>query len=249
MKQIMEEKAQNYKNGKITDVTENVVKDSTITLTINDKIKHSLSAIEDSLKEFAVGYLFNENMVKSLEDIETIEIKENHINVEIDDKLLKTNETVLCSDSAGGWRSKINNIEPVTSNFQVKSDELIERIEELKNNAQIWQATGGTHVAGIVYKDNFIVKEDVSRHVAVDKVIGYGILHDYDLSNCYVIYSGRMPADMVIKIVRAGIPVLASNAAPAYSGCETAKKGNVTLVGFLRGQRFNVYNNKNRIIF
>lgn len=249
MKQIMEEKAQNYKNGKITDVTENVVKDSTITLTINNKIKRSLSAIEDSLKEFAVGYLFNENMVKTLEDIEKIEIDGNKINVEINDTLLKTKETVLCSDSSGGWRSKINNIEPVTSNFQVKSDELIERIEELKNNAQIWQASGGTHVAGIVYKDNFIVKEDVSRHVAVDKVIGYGILHDYDLSNCYVIYSGRMPADMVIKIVRAGIPVLASNAAPAYSGCETAKKGNVTLVGFLRGQRFNVYNNKNRIIF
>ena len=166
MKQIMEEKAQNYKNGKINYVTEKVVKDSTITLTINNEISRNLSAIEDSLEEFAVGYLFNENMVKSL-----------------------------------------------------------------------------------VYKNNFIVKEDVSRHVAVDKVIGYGILHDYDLSNSYVIYSGRMPADMVIKIVRAGIPVLASNAAPAYSGCETAKKGNVTLVGFLRGQRFNVYNNKNRIIF
>lgn len=222
MKQIMEEKAQNYKNGKITDVTENVVKDSTITLTINDKIKRSLSAIEDSLKEFAVGYLFNENMVKTLEDIEKIEIDGNKINVEINDTLLKTKETVLCSDSSGGWRSKIKEIKPISSDFQVKSDELIGRIEELKNNAQIWQATGGTHVAGIVYKDNFIVKEDVSRHVAVDKVIGYGILHDYDLSNCYVIYSGRMPADMVIKIVRAGIPVLASNAAPAYSGCETA---------------------------
>ena len=230
MKQIMEEKAQNYKNGKINYVTEKVVKDSTITLTINNEISRNLSAIEDSLEEFAVGYLFNENMVKSLEDIEKIEINENHINVEIDDKLLKTKETVLCSDSSGGWRSKIKEIEPISSDFQVEADELINRIEELKNNAQIWQATGGTHVA-------------------VDKVIGYGILHDYDLSNSYVIYSGRMPADMVIKIVRAGIPVLASNAAPAYSGCETAKKGNVTLVGFLRGQRFNVYNNKNRIIF
>lgn len=249
MKQIMEEKAQNYKNGKINYVTEKVVKDSTITLTINNEINRNLSAIEDSLEEFAVGYLFNENMVKSLEDIEKIEINENHINVEIDDKLLKTKETVLCSDSSGGWRSKIKEIEPIISDFQVEADELINRIEELKNNAQIWQATGGTHVAGIVYKNNFIVKEDVSRHVAVDKVIGYGILHNYDLSNSYVIYSGRMPADMVIKIVRAGIPVLASNAAPACSGCETAKKGNVTLVGFLRGQRFNVYNNKNRIIF
>ena len=249
MKQIMEEKAQNYKNGKITEVIENVVRDSTITLTINDKIRRSLSAIEDSLKEFAVGYLFNENMVKSLEDIKKIEIDKNQINIEIDDELLKTKQTVLCSDSAGGQRCKINDIIPITSNFQVKSQELIDRIEELKDNAQIWQATGGTHVAGIVYKDNFIIKEDVSRHVAVDKVIGYGILHDYDLSNCYVIYSGRMPADMVIKIIRAKIPLLVSNAAPSYSGCEIAKKGNVTLVGFLRGQRFNVYNNKNRVIF
>ncbi len=215
MKQIMEEKAQNYKNGKINYVTEKVVKDSTITLTINNEISRNLSAIEDSLEEFAVGYLFNENMVKSLEDIEKIEINENHINVEIDDKLLKTKEIVLCSDSSGGWRSKIKEIKPISSDFQVEADELINRIEELKNNAQIWQATGGTHVAGIVYKNNFIVKEDVSRHVAVDKVIGYGILHDYDLSNSYVIYSGRMPADMVIKIVRAGIPVLASNAAPS----------------------------------
>lgn len=249
MKQIMEEEAQNYKNGKISNVIENVVKDSTITLTINNEISRSLSAIEDSLKEFAVGYLFNENMVNSLDAIKKIDIDKTRINVEIDDTLLKTNETVLCSDSAGGWRSKIKDIKPITSNFQVTSNELINRIEELKNNAQIWQATGGTHVAGIVYNDNFIVKEDVSRHVAVDKVIGYAILHNYDLSNSYVIYSGRMPADMVIKIVRAGIPILASNAAPAYSGCETAKKGNVTLVGFIRGKRFNVYNNKNRIIF
>ena len=247
MKQIMEEKAQNYKNGKITDVTENVVKDSTITLTINNKIKRSLSAIEDSLKEFAVGYLFNENMVKTLEDIEKIEIDGNKINVEINDTLLKTKETVLCSDSAGGWRSKINNIEPVTSNFQVKSDELIERIEELKNNAQIWQATGGTHVAGIVYKDNFIVKEDVSRHVVVDKVIGAAFKSEYDLTQSYITYSGRMPADMLIKVIRVGIPIIISNAAPAASGYEIAKKGNITMVGFVRNNRFNLYSAPQRI--
>ena len=138
---------------------------------------------------------------------------------------------------------------PVESDFQVSASELISRIEELKDNAAIWQATGGTHVAGIVYKDQFIVKEDVSRHVAVDKVSGYGLLHDFDLSHSYVIYSGRMPADMVIKMTRAGVPILASNAAPANSGYNIAKKGNITLVGFLRGQRCNIYNNQNRILF
>ena len=243
----MEEKAQNYKNGKINYVTEKVVKDSTITLTINNEISRSLSAIEDSLEEFAVGYLFNENMVKSIDDIEKIEINENHINVEIDDKLLKTKETVLCSDSSGGWRSKIKEIEPISSDFQVEADELINRIEELKNNAQIWQATGGTHVAGIVYKNNFIVKEDVSRHVAVDKVIGAAFKSGYDLTQSYITYSGRMPADMLIKVIRVGIPIIISNAAPAASGYEIAKKGNITMVGFVRNNRFNLYSAPQRI--
>ena len=246
---IEEIDAINYKNGKATEAREKVVKDETITLTINGNISRSLSAIEDSLEEFAVGYLFNENMVNSMDAIKEIKVEGTQINAQIDDTLLKTNETVLCSDSAGGWRSKIKNVNPVESDFQVTAEELISRIEELKDNAEIWQATGGTHVAGIVYEDNFIVKEDVSRHVAVDKVIGYGLLHDFDLFRSYVIYSGRMPADMVIKMTRAGVPILASNAAPANSGYNIAKKGNITLVGFLRGQRCNVYNNQNRIIF
>lgn len=246
---IVEIDAVNFKNNESRITKEKVVKDATITLTINNTFSRSLSAIEDSLKEFAVGYLFNENLVKALDDIKEIDIDGCEINIEIDDTLLRKNETVLCSDSAGGLRSKINEITPVESDFQVDVHELIERIEELKDNAEIWQATGGTHVAGIVYKDNFIVKEDVSRHVAVDKVIGYGIMHNFDLNHSYVIYSGRMPADMVIKMTRAGVPILASNAAPANSGYNIAKKGNITLVGFLRGQRCNIYNNQNRILF
>lgn len=238
-----------YKNNQHHEVKEKVVKDETITLTINKGISRSLSAIEDSLKEFAVGYLFNENMIKSMDDIKNIEIDGPQINVEIDDRLLKTNETVLCSDSAGGWRSRIKEVIPVESDFKVSVNELIGRINELKDNAEIWRATGGTHVAGIVHNGEFVVKEDVSRHVAVDKVIGHGILNGFDLKNSYVIYSGRMPADMVIKMTRAGVPILASNAAPANSGYNIAKKGNITLVGFLRGQRCNIYNNQNRVIF
>ena len=246
---IVEIDAVNFKNNESRITKEKVVNDATVTLTINNTFSRNLSAIEDSLKEFAVGYLFNENLVKTLDDIKEIDIDGCEINIEIDDTLLRKNETVLCSDSAGGLRSKINEITPVESDFQVDVHELIERIEELKDNAEIWQATGGTHVAGIVYKDNFIVKEDVSRHVAVDKVIGYGILHNFDLNHSYVIYSGRMPADMVIKMTRTGVPILASNAAPANSGYNIAKKGNITLVGFLRGQRCNIYNNQNRILF
>lgn len=239
----------NYFDGNVKEVEETIVQDETITITINGTIKRSFSGLKDSLKEFAVGYLFNENLVETVNDIKKVEINDAQIDAEINDRLIKSNETVLCSDSAGGWRSKISNVKKVKSDLQVTSGEILARIEELKNNAEIWQATGGTHVAGIACGKEFVVKEDVSRHVAVDKVIGYGILNGFDLSNSYVVYSGRMPADMVIKVTRVGIPILVSNAAPAYSGYKIAEKGDVTLVGFVRGQRFNVYNNLGRVIF
>ena len=103
-----------------------------------------------------------------------------------------------------------HSINPIKSHLKVEKDELILNIEKLKKNAIIWQKTGGTHVAAFVNneKNEFIVREDVSRHVAVDKVIGAAKRKNLDFSNSYIIYSGRMPADMVIKIVRSGIPLL-----------------------------------------
>ena len=249
MKRIENVKALKYYDGSLEECDEVLVNDKTANLTINNEIRRSFSVIEDSLEEFTIGYLFNENLIKSIEDVVKINVNGTEIDVEIKDKVFENNETILCSDSSGGCRTNIKHINKVKSELTVTSGELIAKIEELKNKAEIWQQTGGTHVAGLVYKDKFIVKEDVSRHVAVDKVIGYGILNDFDLSNSYVIYSGRMPADMVIKITRVGIPILASNAAPSLSGYEIAEKGGVTLVGFIRGQRFNVYNNLGRVIF
>jgi formate dehydrogenase accessory protein FdhD len=237
-----------FENGKKEEVSEQIVCDETITLIINNEITRNFSAINESLKEFAIGYLFGENMVKSYEDIEQIDINENIINVKIKENI-NNNDAVLCSDASGGWRSKIKNIDIINSDLKVDSDELIKNMKILTEKARIWKQTGGAHVAGIVSDDLFILKEDVSRHVAVDKAIGAGILENINFANAYIIYSGRMPADMVIKLNRVGIPIIVSNAAPANSGYEVVKKSNMTMVGFLRGNRFNAYGNIDRINF
>lgn len=239
-----------YKNGKNIKKFEEIVYDETTNLNINNKNTYTFSSIDNSLKDFAIGYMVGEGIIDIIKEIKKIEIDETNIDVEINNYNEKK-DLILPSDSAGGWRSKINSINPIKSHLKVEKDELILNIEKLKKNAIIWQKTGGTHVAAFVNneKNEFIVREDVSRHVAVDKVIGAAKRKNLDFSNSYIIYSGRMPADMVIKIVRSGIPLLASNAAPSYSGYSVAKKGNVTLVGFIRGDRFNVYTHFNRIIF
>ena len=120
-------------------------------------------------------------------------------------------------------------------------------MKHLTDEAKIWQKTAGVHVAQLKYKDKIIIREDVSRHVAVDKVIGAAAKEGYDFSQCYISYSGRMPADMLIKVIRVGIPIIISNAAPASSGIDVAEAGNITVIGFVRDNRFTIYTSPERV--
>ncbi len=230
-------------------IMEKVVKDEEIELIANDTLKRKFSISPDSLKEFAVGYLMGEGLIRSLENINEINIDDHTINVQVDmENFDIIQELVVGSDCFGGWRQKIEFVNKVESEFTVDKETIINSFNRLKESASIWQETGGTHVAALIYKDKFLSREDVSRHVAVDKVIGAGLLEEVDFKNSFIIYSGRMPADMLIKIARVGIPVLASNAAPTTSGYAVAQEAGVCMLGFVRGDRFNIYSHAERIL-
>jgi formate dehydrogenase accessory protein FdhD len=230
-------------------IMEKVVKDEEIELIANETLKRKFSISPDSLKEFAVGYLLGEGLIRSLENINEINIEDHTINVQVDmEDFDIIQELVVGSDCFGGWRQKIEFVNKVESEFTVDKETIINSFNRLKESARIWQETGGTHVAALIYKDKFLSREDVSRHVAVDKVIGAGLLEEVDFKNSFIIYSGRMPADMLIKIARVGIPVLASNAAPTTSGYAVAQEAGVCMLGFVRGDRFNIYSHAERIL-
>ena len=252
-----------WKEGKYEEVEEKTVSDENIYFYIDSLPPRKFSTYPADLEDFAVGYCLGDGLVNSYDDILSIDIDGKHITIKTKFNHGSENETggdekpdvdsdvlgyqSVMSDSAGGWRSELKKIEPIESDLVVDASEIIENMKRLTAKAEIWQATGSVHVAQLVYKDQFITREDVSRHVAVDKVIGAAAKAGFDLSHCYVTYSGRMPADMVIKMVRVGVPILVSNAAPAGSGYEVALKGNVTLVGFVRSNRFNLYSSYERI--
>ena len=236
--------------GKPSKVLETIVNDEEIEMIINNSVSRRFSISPNSLREFAVGYLLGEGLTGSVDNINNISIEENIITAEIDlDDFDIRKELVVGSDCFGGWRTKIEFIGKVKSDFTISKEALVDAFGKLKKEAKVWQETGGTHVAGLVYEDNFIAIEDVSRHVAVDKVIGAGALKNYDFSKSFIVYSGRMPADMLIKIARVGIPIIASNAAPTSSGFSVAEEARVTMLGFVRGDRFNIYTHPHRIIF
>jgi formate dehydrogenase accessory protein FdhD len=234
--------------GTPSKVVETVVNDEEIEITINNSVSRRFSISPNSLKEFTVGYLLGEGLTGSVDNITEIKIEGRNITAEIDliDFDIRK-ELVVGSDCFGGWRTKIEFVGKVESDYKITKETIFRAFSKLKEESKVWKRTGGTHIAGLVSEDKFIAIEDVSRHVAVDKVIGAGALENFDFSKSFIAYSGRMPADMLIKIARVGIPIIASNAAPTSSGVAVAEQARVTMIGFVRDERFNVYTHPHRI--
>ena len=117
-------------------------------------------------------------------------------------------------------------------------------------SSDLFKNTGGVHSVAIYDNQELItIKEDVARHNAMDKAIGDCVLNDINLKDKIIFVSGRISCEMILKAAKSGIPIVISKSAPTNLSVEIAKKLNITLAGFVRGERMNIYTNPQRIIF
>ncbi len=106
----------------------------------------------------------------------------------------------------------------------------------------LFQRTGGVHCVSLSLPDGSLIsREDLARHNAVDKIIGHALLHHISLCRCVLAVSGRLSADMMEKAARAAIPIVLSKGAPTDRAIQLARAHGITLAGFIRGERMNLY--------
>ena len=132
----------------------------------------------------------------------------------------------------------------------VTSETLSAMPDQLRGAQKVFASTGGLHGAALFDADGtmLVVREDIGRHNAVDKVIGWAVEHDrIPLTGTVLLVSGRASFELTQKAVMAGIPVLAAVSAPSSLAVDLASQAGLTLVAFLRGESMNVYTRPDRV--
>ena len=114
---------------------------------------------------------------------------------------------------------------------------------------EVFTETEAVHSTGLLKKgaSPICITDDIGRHNALDKVIGYGLLKDVDFSNTFVSSTGRQPSEMILRCGNANIPIIATKGVPTTLAIETAEKVGITIVGLVRGSSMTVYSNPSRI--
>jgi FdhD protein len=146
---------------------------------------------------------------------------------------------------------RARNIRPLNSGFRIGAEVLCKLPDLARPSQETFGRTGGLHAAALFDATGklIVLREDIGRHNAVDKVIGWALLNGrVPLNDCVLLASGRGGFEIVQKSIVAGIPVVASVSAPSSLAVELARRMRLTLVGFLRGQRFVIYSGEERIL-
>lgn len=220
-------------------------------------------------KFLAVGFLYSEGIIKEQKQIKSFSHLDSNGNaidniikvnvtseVEFDKSAYTRNFSVNSSCGVCG-KSNINDVfiksgRLVNSQMKIQGSLLLDLPNKMRELQTIFSETGGIHAAGLFDQEGnpIFIAEDIGRHNAVDKIVGYMLLNDLLFSRNLVLQvSGRAGFEILQKAAMGGIPVVSSVSAPSSLAVDTAQSMNITLVCFVRDSRFNIYSHPERIIF
>ncbi len=207
----------------MTETIDDVCIEESFQLYLNNEFIGELIASPAQLEELGVGHVICEGLASGVSGVQ-VSGDEIRVHAETPDEKYATESSVT-----------------------IEKEHISEVMDSIVS--EIWERTGGAHCSVLFSDGRLIAKsEDIGRHNTVDKVVGYAILNNIDLSTCVLGCSGRQPAVMVSKAANAGIPIVISRSAPTDKGIRTADLAGVTLICFARGNRFTVYAHPDRII-
>jgi FdhD protein len=230
-----------------SEIEDIIVTEAQLTIVVNNQRLITLPCSPNDLQSLAIGFLFSKGILKSKEEITKVDLDDSKCIVWVEtakDNHLKPLSLSVVYNSAN---SKVQPI--VESHISVASRDIVSLVEEFQHRSEIYISTGGVHsVALCEKKDILVFKEDISRNNALDKLFGECILKDIPTEERMVVTSCRISSEILRKVAKRNVPILISKSAPTNLAVRLAAEVGITLIGFVRAKRMNVYANDWRVI-
>lgn len=235
-----------------------VVCEQRIELILNDQPLLAMLCLPQDVAELAVGFLYCEGILAKDAELPDVSYDAGTGRVRcqgrFDEDLAEqiNRRWVLGTGCGGGGTARdlsvLTRYRPLRQDLSVTHQQLTTLARDFQGHCQLYRQTGGVHACALATGERVLLfAEDVGRHNAFDKVIGMALRQGMDFHDKLALTTGRITTEIVTKAVAAGIQLLASSSAATGLAIDLARKFNLTLVGFLRGQRMNIYTASARI--
>jgi len=233
------------------EIEDYIAVEKKINVFVNRKEVISLYCTPSMIKELLIGLFLTEGILSNKISPEEMRIEygeEITVDITVAGDILT--EGMVTSRCLGGFTfNKKREFEKVKHNFSISFEALKTIFNEFQEKSESFRLTGCFHSAAISDREKILVfAEDIGRHNTIDKVIGRSILEDIPFTEKLMLVSCRVSSEIVSKCLRWGIPIVATRGAPTDRAVEISERSGITLIGFVRRDRLNVYTNPQRII-
>jgi len=228
------------------EIEDIVVTEAQLTIVVNNRKLITLPCSPNDLQFLAIGFLFSKGILKGKEEITKVTLDDSKCIVWVETE--KDNHLKPLSLSAvyNAANSKVQSI--VESHISVASRDIVSLIEEFQHRSEIFISTGGVHSVALCEKNIVAFKEGISRNNALDKLFGECILKDIPTEERMLVTSCRISSEILCKVAKRNIHILISKSAPTNLTVRLAAEVGITLIGFVRAKRMNVYANEWRVM-
>lgn len=251
MERLIKRKICRHTDGSFEEVEDSLAIEKKVRISVNNREILSLYCTPHMIRELVVGLVMTEGMIKGGWCAERMSLEygdEVLVNIPAEGEVSMEGKTITSGCVGGITFDRKTDFEPIDNDFTIDRESLRNIYRDFQTRSELYHLTGCIHSAALSDGRSIVCfAEDIGRHNAVDKIIGYTILENISFSGKVMLASGRISSEISSKCSRWGIPVLVTRTAPTNLAVEIAERSGVTIVGFMRGNRFNIYSHPERI--
>ena len=225
-----------------------------VSLTVNGEVWLTFMCTPVNLEAMAVGFLYNEGIIENMDEVEDVRVCEHGDNVDVWlNRTVEQPKSWRRTSGCSGGLTAVETLARVDVLFdgdrpEVPPDAIGHLVEMLFESQKLYRETGGVHTSALSDGEKIlIVAEDIGRHNTLDKIAGLCLMKNIWPGTRILITTGRISSEMLQKAARLHAPILISRTSPSSLSIEMAERYGITLIGYARQHRFNVYSNSQRV--